>query len=119
MAKYFKKEEFRCHDGTPVPLIYLPNLIKLMNKLDVIREEIGLPIRIMSGYRTKKYNMGCGGKPQSAHLFALAADIQCDLDPKVLYSVIQSLIDQKKISDGGLSLYPTWVHVDCARPRRW
>ena len=119
MAKYFKLSEFACHDGTPVPLIYMPNILKLMKVLDIIREELG-PIIIVSGYRTKKYNMSCGGAAKSCHLYAKAADIRCEnIHSKIVYNCILKLIEQKRIPDGGLGLYDTFCHIDTGRPRRW
>ncbi len=44
--------------------------------LDDIREASGVPLIITSGYRTKFHNTQVGGKPNSAHLRGLAADVR-------------------------------------------
>lgn len=53
----------------------------LVAKLDVIREQIGLPITIVSGTRCERYNRKVGGKERSAHVpwtgVSHAADIRC------------------------------------------
>ncbi|MEW6532942.1 MAG: D-Ala-D-Ala carboxypeptidase family metallohydrolase [Thermodesulfobacteriota bacterium] len=50
-------------------------------KLDMIREQIGLPITIVSGTRCERYNRKVGGKERSAHVpwtgVSHAADIRC------------------------------------------
>lgn len=44
--------------------------------LDPIRESIGRPILINSGYRSPEHNRRVGGSPTSDHLRGLAADIR-------------------------------------------
>lgn len=45
--------------------------------LDDIRHQLGQPMRVNSGYRTKEHNTAVGGAPASAHTKGLAADIHC------------------------------------------
>lgn len=72
--KYFKASEFDSPD--------LPTSGERMNKrlivfLDMLREHLGKPVVITSGYRTEAHNRRVGGAPMSAHLRGLAADISC------------------------------------------
>jgi len=48
------------------------NLIE--NLLDPIREKVGKPIRVSSGYRPEALNKAVGGSPTSNHRYARAAD---------------------------------------------
>lgn len=57
----------------------LKNLIKLCTLyLEPLRECIGEPIVINSGYRSKEVNAAVGGAKNSYHLLGLAADIKCN-----------------------------------------
>lgn len=113
LSKDFQRHEFDCHDGTEVPEVYHTNVLKLATNLQVLRDEIGLPITIVSGYRTTAHNRKVGGKPASKHLLAMAADIKIQgMTPSEVFDKINSLIDSGKMLQGGLSKYPTFVHYD-------
>lgn len=113
MTKNFSLHEFACNDGTPVPNELLDNVKELANNLQVIRDEIGEPLRILSGYRTPSHNKKVGGKRNSYHMKAMAADLACkSLTPKKLAGVIETLIANKKIKQGGIGVYSGFVHYD-------
>lgn len=117
----FKLSEFRCKDGTDVPAELLPNVQKLANELQKLRDELELPIKINSGYRTKSYNKKIGGVTNSMHVQAKAADIVVtDITPTNLYKHIEKLIEEGKVNFKGVGLYDTFVHVDVRdRRSRW
>jgi len=117
----FKLSEFRCKDGTDVPAELLPNVQKLANELQRLRDELGLPIKINSGYRTKSYNKKIGGASNSMHVQAKAADIVVtDITPTNLYKRIEKLIEEGKVNFKGVGVYDTFVHVDVRdRRSRW
>jgi uncharacterized protein YcbK (DUF882 family) len=121
ITKNFSLEEMMCKDGTPVPEELFPNLETLAQQLQVIRDCIGEPLQILSGYRSPAHNKKVGGKKNSYHMKAMAADIACkSLTPKKLHSLILTLIKQGKIKNGGLGLYPGFVHIDIGPAnRRW
>ena len=113
LTKNFHRSEFDCKDGTVVPLKYKNNLIKLATNLQVIRDVIGVPITISSGYRTESHNTKVSGAKNSQHLTASAADLhQSKLNPMVLYCLIELLVEKKEIDEGGVFLYDTFVHYD-------
>jgi len=117
----FKLSEFRCKDGTDVPVELLPNVQKLANELQKLRDELELPIKINSGYRTKSYNKKIGGATNSMHVQAKAADIVVtDITPTNLYKRIEKLIEEGKVNFKGVGVYDTFVHVDVRdRRSRW
>jgi uncharacterized protein YcbK (DUF882 family) len=121
ITEHFSWSEFACHDGTPVPNELRENTKLLCENLEVLRAEIGVPIRILSGYRTPAWNKGVGGAPLSQHIKAKAADIcTASHTPKQLHTIIQRLIALGKMKQGGLGLYPSWVHYDVrGRQARW
>lgn len=72
--KYFKHSEFDSPDAPGSGLEFMDQ--EFLDKLDLIREEAGIPFKITSGYRTAKHNIKEGGKKNSAHKLGKAADIQ-------------------------------------------
>ena len=59
--------------------------------LQPLRDTIGSPVYINSGYRSKRLNARVGGVPNSYPLRGLAADIHCDnLDyAKVIFDILR------------------------------
>ena len=113
LSKNFKKTEFKCRDGSAVPEDLMSNLIELVKNLQIIRDHIGKPMHIISGYRSPKYNRKIGGARKSQHMKARAADIVVkNLKPQELREVIINLIKEGKIKKGGVGLYRSFVHYD-------
>lgn len=61
-------------DNTPSPEV-MSNLLELATALEIVRERLGCPIVITSGYRSPALNEAVGGAKGSAHLMGHAADI--------------------------------------------
>jgi uncharacterized protein YcbK (DUF882 family) len=89
--KHFQISEFDSPDipgsGESMNLLFL-------DLLDAIREDAKIPFIINSGFRTPSYNAlkKVGGKPNSAHLKGLAADISAKTSSekfKIVYSAIK------------------------------
>lgn len=121
ITKNFSLREFRCKDGTDVPEEYMDNVRLLCENLQVLRDQIGKPIRIISGYRSKKYNTRIGGARRSQHMTAKAADIKISgMSPDEVCELIKRLIREGKMMKGGVGLYRTFVHYDVrGRNARW
>lgn len=121
ITEHFKISEFDCHDGTRVPETYYENLKELCENLEVLRLHIHRPINISSGYRTPAHNVKEKGSPKSQHLTASAADIWVKhLTPHELFTIIEYLIHDGKMKDGGLGCYETFVHYDIRGTKaRW
>jgi uncharacterized protein YcbK (DUF882 family) len=121
LTENFSLEEFACRDGSPVPDDLLDNVELLAKNLQVLRDHLGEPIHVNSGYRTPKYNAKVGGKPKSYHLKAMAADITVkSKTPRQLKAIVEKLIEQGKLKFGGIGLYPGFLHVDVRRGKaRW
>jgi uncharacterized protein YcbK (DUF882 family) len=99
----------------------MDNVKLLAKNLQVLRDEIGKPIRIISGYRSPKYNRRIGGARRSQHMVAKAADIKINgMSPTEVKAVIVKLIKEKKMHVGGIGLYKTFTHYDIrGRNARW
>ena len=96
LSKNFTLEEMvaTSHKGlqdTPT-LAAQQNLQKLcVLVLQPLRDALGAPVYINSGYRSKRLNARVGGVPNSRHLQGRAADIHCDnLDyAKVIFDILR------------------------------
>ena len=121
LTKNFKLSEFRCRDGTDVPEELMANVQELAENLQVLRDHLGKPITIISGYRSPKYNRRIGGARKSQHMLARAGDMMIKgLTPAEIKDIIVSLIKEGKMRPGGVGLYTTFVHYDVRGfNRRW
>lgn len=109
----FSKAEFDSKDGAVMPLEVLQNVQRLAENLQIIRDELGVSIRVNSGWRSQKHNREVGGAKTSQHLTGNAADIVAvGVSPRNLAKVIRQLMDEGKIEKGGLKAYNTFVHYD-------
>lgn len=93
-----------------------PDINSLDNMLDLIhyclqpiREKIGKPMIISSGYRSEKVNKLVGGAPNSQHLKGQAADFQVkEMTPAQIINIIKnSNIEYDQL----INEYDRWVHV--------
>ena len=111
LSPNFYVYELACRDGTEIFLVH-PALLVL---LEEIRSYFKRPVIVTSGYRTKTHNSRVGGKPDSAHLYGVAADIRIIGTPPF---DVQTFAE--KLGVGGLGSYDTWTHVDViGKDRRW
>ena len=94
----------------------IKNLTNLVEKvLDPIREQLGSPITVSSGFRSWKVNKAVGGVDSSQHTKGEAVDLVCNNNAK-LFELIQKLgIYDQLIWEYGTDRYPAWVHVSLKR----
>lgn len=101
-------------NNEPCPL-YESNLEELaVRVLQPIRDMVGMPIQISSGYRSAKLNKLVGGSSTSAHRYGYAADIVCSdmrlLQRKVLEWAKNNPFDQI-IIEQPTNRVASWVHA--------
>jgi len=115
LSKNFTIEEFDCRDGTPVPPELILNIRLLVATiLQPLRDALGEPVCILSGYRSEAHNKAVGGVKNSQHLFGKAADIAVkSKTPKQLARLIEKWIDPR-----GMGVYSGFVHVDIRSGKR-
>ena len=121
LTKNFSLQEFNSKCGRDIPNEILPNIIELAKNLQVLRDEVNKPISITSGYRSPEHNAKVKGAKNSQHIKGTAADIKVrGMTPKEVALVIEGLIEQGKIKEGGIGIYRTWVHYDIrGKKARW
>lgn len=121
LTKNFTKREFKSKDGSKMPIEVLENVKELAFNLQVLRDFLGEPLRINSAYRSEAHNRAVGGSSKSQHLLGKASDLRVKgLDSEDLYHIIESLINDGKMKEGGLGLYNSFVHYDIRGTKaRW
>ena len=117
----FHIREFKSNDGSKVPEALEANVRLLATQLQALRDYIGIPIHLNSAYRTEAYNASIGGSPKSQHKLAKASDLTTQkYTPKQLATIIKKLIKEGKMMQGGVGIYPSFVHYDCrGTEARW
>lgn len=106
--KHFKSEEF---DSPDIPGSGAANMREpILVILDMIRERVGFPMRINSGYRTALHNETVGGKPMSAHLTGFAADVAVRDNYQRFMLVREALA----VGVHRVGIAKTFVHLDTA-----
>jgi len=103
ISKNFKLKEFQCKDGSQ--LVKIDS--ELLHKLQKLRDLIGKPIIINSGYRTPEHNKKVGGAKNSYHLQGKAADIKVNgISPSELVKYAE------QVGFNGIGIYKNFVHLD-------
>lgn len=103
LSKNFRLSEFVCREGKGE--VYVD--MKLVERLQKLRDKVGKPITIVSGYRSEDYNRKCGGAPKSQHLLGKAVDIHISgMSPKRVAKLAE------EIGFDGIGIYSTFTHMD-------
>lgn len=83
--------------------------------LEELRERLGRPLKVNSGYRSPAHNESVGGAAQSMHLkFATditPARLDGDEDSTIILTAIFHLA--RDIGFTGIGRYNTFIHLDC------
>jgi uncharacterized protein YcbK (DUF882 family) len=80
--------------------IYIENLKRLCGWLEMLREKVGGPIIINSGYRSPEVNKAVGGVATSNHLTGCAADIRvAGIEQIIHYAAILLDISKERQED--------------------
>lgn len=106
--KYFSLSELSCKHCGELPKGGMNPV--LLEKLDQLREMLGHPIEVSSGYRCEYWNQQNNGVDNSTHTLGQAADIYSN------YATTEKLLElAEKVGFDGIGYYPTegFVHVDC------
>jgi len=117
----FNLQEFDSKCGREMPSQVVTNIIELAKNLQVLRDEVKKSIQITSGYRSPEHNAKVKGAKLSQHITGMAADIKvAGMTPKQVAEVIERLIAEKKMKEGGIGIYKTWLHYDHRNTKaRW
>ncbi len=117
IAKDFALDEFACHCKCN-RVVVQPDLPVALQEL---RDLLGSPIVITSGFRCAKHNRAIGGAKFSAHLGGFAAD--CTFPGKTLLDAYLEIVRCLPWAEsGGIGIYVdrNFIHLDVRKKRkRW
>lgn len=113
IAEFFRLDEFQCPCCKRTMLHPL-----LLQKMKGLRQKIGKPVMITSGYRCPSYNEQVGGVKTSYHLLGMAADIHV---PGIPLQDVLTIAQEMRFQ--GIGFYPerNFLHLDVrpTRPTYW
>lgn len=122
LSKNFSLSEFESKDGQPMPPEIFKNVALLARNLQILRDFIGQPIKINSGYRSPAHNKKIGGAHKivngqrietSQHVKGKAADIVVKgHKPELVAEIVMELIKNGRMTQGGVGVYNSFLHYD-------
>ena len=84
--------------------------------LDKARKKAGIPFKVLSGYRTKEWNLKVGGRIDSSHLRGYAVDLYLPKNSRDRFLIINALIELK-FNRLGIDFKRNFIHVDMDRTK--
>jgi uncharacterized protein YcbK (DUF882 family) len=108
---YFKVSEFAMG---MIPVEVADKILEHIHELNPVREKLGMPIFVTSGYRTVLNELSKGRSGESQHTTGGAVDLHCQ-DMKRLIELLKGMTTYTRIS-----YYPDkkFVHCDWKFPDR-
>lgn len=114
VSAHLSWSELACRDRlrTPYPLDYRADpsrLPALAVAFEALRAAVGLPLVVLSAYRTPAHNRAVGGAKDSQHVQGRALDL---LPPKGWTPTALAAVARELPQIRGVGLYGTFVHID-------
>lgn len=109
LSPHFTAGELRA-DRPEATAGIVDNLKRVADYLEVIREALGSPLRVTSGFRPPDYNASVGGSRTSSHMDGLAADF-VPINGALLYSSYSKLKAANLPPFDQLIYYPIQGHI--------
>jgi len=103
MYKHFDISEFRCRETGENDMDE-----SFIHMLDELRERVGFPMVITSGYRSKQHTAERNKEKGGTHTQGIAADIAVNNGFERMNLVHEAL----KMGFGGIGVARTFVHID-------
>lgn len=113
----FRVSEFTCHCGCGYNNIDQ----RVIDMCQVIRDALGVPVRVTSGCRCEKRNKAVGGVKGSFHTRGLAADLACSLGAVKMFEAVKKLKDSGELPDLDYCILykgKNIIHIDCGKKRK-
>jgi zinc D-Ala-D-Ala carboxypeptidase len=88
-----------------------------VNILQPLRDGLGRPLKITSGYRCERLNVAIGGSTTSEHCKGMAADLQLVVNGQNLSGLLYNKIIELKLNytqmiwEFGTKEHPEWIHI--------
>jgi zinc D-Ala-D-Ala carboxypeptidase len=121
LSPHFKRSEWACNDGTPIPLSLKGNAQRHAFHVERFRHAVGdIPLPTLSEYRTVSYNRAIGGASGSRHTYADATDFSSSVVNAIGHDRFFA-VAEVVFANGGVGEYPYGsAHLDSRGYRsRW
>lgn len=121
LSEFIKTSYYQFNNGIPSATVFHNICMGVQFILQPLRDKLGKPIIVTSGYRSPLVNSCVGGKPGSQHRYGQAADIKVDpLYYRRLTELIRTLpYDQILTNERSKWLHVSWTSQDyCAGGRK-
>ena len=105
LSAHFSASEFRCPCCGEIRVS--PRLTELA---EALRERLGRPILVTSGYRCRRHNREVGGSPTSRHMAGRALDMAAGEAEQDEIAALAGAVGFSEIIAGGRRGY---VHLGC------
>ena len=99
------------------PTADLVRLTATAQAMEAVRDLLGKPIQVSSGYRGAALNKAVGGAKSSAHCFGYAVDFRCDAFGSP-YEVCKAIASSAIVFDQLIHEYGRWTHISFDPRRR-
>jgi len=111
VSRNFKLYEFESRDTHEVKIHQ-----EIIRKTQMVRDILGLPVRVNSGYRTPEHNREVGGVPNSLHCEGKAVDLSCAFVPLEQLTIAAIWAEFMRII-----VYEDlrFIHCELGSPRRY
>ncbi len=112
-TKNFKVSEFACkHCGE--------NKIdqQVIDMCQKIRDALGVPVHVNSGYRCPAHNTKVGGVKSSRHVLGMAADLSSSLSAVDMFNTVKKLQAAGELPELGYCILyrkKNFIHVDISK----
>lgn len=87
-----------------------------LNRLQALREDLGIPMLVTSAYRSPEHNRRVGGAARSLHMQGIAFDIRMENQNPTAFEAAA-----RKAGFTGFGYYPRsgFMHIDTGPARTW
>ena len=116
-TKNFNVSEFTCKCGCGYNIIDQ----RVIDMCQIIRDALGVPVRVNSGCRCEKHNKAVGGTKGSFHTKGKAADLSCSLGAVFMFETVKQLKAEGKLPDLEYCILykgKNFIHIDCGKKRK-
>ena len=112
LAEFYSEEQQQRVLDSVTPEI-LCGIQELSNNLQILRNELGVPITVNIGFRPVWWELFRERSGTSQHCFGFAADIYVEgVHPHTVHKLLNELMLSGAIQNGGLGKYNTFTHYD-------
>ena len=112
-TKNFKATEFACHCCGQNEIDQ-----RVIDMCQKIRDALGVPVRVNSGYRCPKHNLAVGGVKNSKHTLGLAADLSSSVKAQKMFETVKRMHSKGDLPELGYCILyrsKNFIHVDIAK----